>query len=106
MPKRPARSTTAADAASRVPAAPGGQAAGTDPRRAGADASSSPIDPADRHRRIAEAAYYRYVQRGTAGGDPLDDWLQAEEQVDQTLIGPSPDDNGSETPSRSRRRAN
>jgi hypothetical protein len=32
---------------------------------------------------IAEAAYFRAQQRGFQGGDPLDDWLQAEAAIDR-----------------------
>lgn len=36
-----------------------------------------------RERMIAEAAYFRAQQRGFQGGDPLDDWLQAEAEIDR-----------------------
>ncbi|HYW93425.1 MAG TPA: DUF2934 domain-containing protein [Gammaproteobacteria bacterium] len=36
----------------------------------------------ERHRRIAEAAYYRAERRGFAGGDPVNDWLEAESEID------------------------
>ena len=32
---------------------------------------------------IAEAAYYIAEQRGFSGGDPVQDWLDAETQIDQ-----------------------
>ncbi len=32
----------------------------------------------ERYNRIAEAAYLRAAARGFAGGDPLQDWLEAE----------------------------
>jgi Protein of unknown function (DUF2934) len=32
---------------------------------------------------IAEAAYYLAEQRGFSGGDPVQDWLDAESMVDQ-----------------------
>jgi hypothetical protein len=34
----------------------------------------------DRHHMIAEAAYFRALARGFEGGDPLDDWLAAEQE--------------------------
>ena len=37
---------------------------------------------------IAEAAYFRAQQRGFSGGDPLDDWLAAERQINQALPSP------------------
>ena len=36
----------------------------------------------DRHRRIAEAAYYRAERRGFAAGSEDDDWLEAEREID------------------------
>jgi len=35
---------------------------------------------------IAEAAYYRAEKRGFAGGDQMRDWLDAEAEINQTLI--------------------
>jgi hypothetical protein len=43
------------------------------------------ITPEQRHRSIAEAAYYRAQQRGFANGNPIDDWLHAEREVNSTL---------------------
>lgn len=36
----------------------------------------------EREKMIAEAAYYRALQRGFEDGDPVGDWLDAEEEVD------------------------
>jgi hypothetical protein len=41
----------------------------------------------DRHASIAEAAYFRSEHRGFAPGHELEDWLAAEEEVDQRLTG-------------------
>ena len=51
--------------------------------RSGAAAPSEEgaISPEERHRIIAEAAYYRAEQRRFLGGDPLQDWLEAEAEV-------------------------
>jgi hypothetical protein len=38
-----------------------------------------------RHRMIAEAAYLRAERRGFKGGDPLEDWLAAEAEIDEVL---------------------
>lgn len=38
-----------------------------------------------RRQMIAEAAYLRAEKRGFASGDPLDDWLAAEREVDTRL---------------------
>lgn len=40
----------------------------------------------DQRRQLIEtAAYLRAEQRGFSGGDPMDDWLQAESEVDAML---------------------
>jgi hypothetical protein len=44
------------------------------------------IDPDLRHRMISEAAYHRYVERGYSDADDLDDWFQAEADVDHLLL--------------------
>jgi hypothetical protein len=49
--------------------------------RAAAASEDGPISPEERHRIIAEAAYYRAEQRRFMGGDPLQDWLEAEAEV-------------------------
>lgn len=41
----------------------------------------------DRHASIAEAAYFRSLRRGFVPGYEIEDWLAAEEEVDQRLIG-------------------
>jgi len=44
------------------------------------------IDPATRHGLIAEVAYARYAARGYVTGHELDDWLQAEADVERRLL--------------------
>jgi hypothetical protein len=39
------------------------------------------ISAEERHRLIAEAAYERAQRRGFIGGDPVADWLEAEQDV-------------------------
>jgi len=39
----------------------------------------------ERHRMIAETAYFLAEERGFAGGDPVADWIEAERKVDQQL---------------------
>jgi hypothetical protein len=51
-----------------------------------AEGSQSEIDPELRHRLISETAYRHYVERGYADGGDLDDWLQAEAEVDHYLV--------------------
>ncbi len=45
------------------------------------------IDPEIRRQMIARAAYYRAEQRGFAGGSQLQDWLDAEAEIDRMLAG-------------------
>lgn len=48
---------------------------------------SQQISSEERRRMIAEAAYFRAVQRGFNGGDSLDDWLAAEREINRRLPG-------------------
>lgn len=43
------------------------------------------ITPAERNRMIAETAYYRAERRGFQGGDPVQDWLDAEAEINRIL---------------------
>lgn len=43
------------------------------------------ITPELRRHMIQEAAYLRAEQRGFANGDPVNDWLAAEKDIDQLL---------------------
>jgi hypothetical protein len=47
--------------------------------------ANSAVTPDERHRMIAEAAYRRAEQRGFTDGDPLQDWLEAETQIEMQL---------------------
>lgn len=47
------------------------------------------ITPEERHYMIAEAAYFRAQQRGFQGGCPLQDWLEAEREIDQRHFLPA-----------------
>jgi hypothetical protein len=40
------------------------------------------LTPAERHRRICDLAYRRAEQRGFAPGSEVEDWLEAEREVD------------------------
>ena len=44
-------------------------------------------NPQIRHDMIACAAYYRAEKRGFSGGGELEDWLEAEVEIDRTLSG-------------------
>ncbi len=46
---------------------------------------SATVMSAERQRMISEAAYYLAEQRGFSPGDEMEDWLQAESQVNASL---------------------
>ena len=43
------------------------------------------IDPEERYNRVAEAAYLRAEHRGFLPGSELQDWLDAEAEIDKLL---------------------
>lgn len=45
----------------------------------------STVTPEDRWNMIADAAYYRAEKRGFVGGDPAEDWLAAEAEIDAQI---------------------
>ena len=59
-----------------------------EPRRIKAiSVTVTPRHREDRHASIALAAYFRSESRGFAPGHEFEDWLAAEEEVDQRLLG-------------------
>jgi hypothetical protein len=66
---------------------------GTNPTRTGEVHLPVPVpgkpavNPQIRHDMIANAAYYRAEKRGFSGGCELEDWLEAEAEIDRTLTG-------------------
>jgi hypothetical protein len=62
--------------------------AGTSPGRASTDlpASQAGIDAERRQQLIAEQAYLLAEQRGFQGGDPCQDWAEAEKRVNEILL--------------------
>jgi hypothetical protein len=48
-------------------------------------ASTPEVSADERQHMIAEAAYYRALQRGFQGGDSIEDWLAAEREVNRLL---------------------
>jgi len=51
-----------------------------------AEGAQDTIDADLRHRMISEAAYHRFSERGYADGYDVDDWLQAEAEIDHLLL--------------------
>jgi hypothetical protein len=43
------------------------------------------VAPEERHRMIAETAYFLAQERGFTAGDPVSDWIEAERRVDRRL---------------------
>lgn len=43
------------------------------------------ITPEQRYRMICDAAYYRAERRGFVGGNPYEDWVAAEAEIDALL---------------------
>ena len=60
--------------------------AGQAPDQPFAEGAQDAVDPDLRHRMISEAAFRRYTERGYADGYDLDDWLQAEAEVEHVIL--------------------
>ena len=56
------------------------------PAPAGGPERRAPLPPEERRRMIAEAAYYRALHRGFAGGSQDQDWRDAEAEIDALLL--------------------
>lgn len=65
-----------------------GKSAGKTRRRETASASAPGISAQVRQAMIAEAAYFRAQQRQFAPGFDVDDWLAAEQAIDELLSAP------------------
>jgi hypothetical protein len=54
-------------------------------------ASTSPLDPNARQQMVAEAAYYLAERRQFESGQDMDDWLEAERQIETAIAGQGSD---------------
>lgn len=87
--------TTTGKSSKRKTATPSGRtakaapatAAKTTAGKAAKKPAAAEITPEQRHQLIAEAAYLRAESRSFDAGDPIDDWLQAEQEIDARLTG-------------------
>lgn len=52
----------------------------------GVERHGAGLDAAERQRLIAEAAYLMAERRGFEAGDPAQDWINAEEEVNRRLL--------------------
>lgn len=59
-------------------------------RREGEAQAQFNVDPELRVKMISEAAYFLAEHRGFSGGDPVQDWLVAESEIDVSLRDGSP----------------
>jgi hypothetical protein len=80
MAKRERRSGKTASPRRTAGAPQSGRKRGVAAGPAGTEPSPA-ASPEARHRMIAEMAYYRAEARGFVGGDPVQDWLEAEVEV-------------------------
>ena len=67
---------------------PAGKTAATQPRAATARPrakKANGVSAEERRRLIAEAAYFKAERRGFAEGGELDDWVEAEAEIDALL---------------------
>lgn len=86
----PAQKASPSKPAARPPkAAPVEPSFRASPNPEAAEAVYPRISPEERHRLIAETAYYRASQRGFSGGAEVEDWLAAEAEIDNKLLRPS-----------------
>jgi phasin family protein len=67
---------TASKASAKKPAAKKAVAPATKPA-----GDKTAVSPLERWRMIAEAAYYRAEKRGFVGGNPMEDWAEAEKEI-------------------------
>ncbi|MFN7086988.1 MAG: DUF2934 domain-containing protein [Burkholderiales bacterium] len=82
-----ARPGKKAEAASRAKTKAGKSVAGyAVGKQENAPRNAAETAAAERHRMIAEAAYYRALRRGFHGGSDLEDWLEAEAEIDKMLL--------------------
>lgn len=56
--------------------------------KSGATGEGVPAPAGEQRRLIAEAAYYRALHRGFEGGDPVQDWIDAEREISRQLPSP------------------
>lgn len=76
--KSPTRATT--DRKSATPSVSADKTVQKPPAKASA---RQPVTPLERWRMIGEAAYYRAEKRGFFGGNPMEDWAAAEQEIDE-----------------------
>jgi hypothetical protein len=81
------RKTSAGEGESGAPAAPKAAAARKKAAALSSGGNAVQLTPEERQRYVAEAAYFIAERRGFAAGGDVEDWLQAEAEIDQMLAG-------------------
>jgi hypothetical protein len=76
--------------ATRVPEAPRAPDLPRSATKRKPPAAKAAVLPEARYRMVAQAAYFIAERRGFAGGDPVQDWLLAERQVEALLAEAKP----------------
>lgn len=81
------KSTAGAPPVKKIQLRPGKPVDSNGPLGPGANTAppAAAVGSEARRVKIAEAAYYRAEQRGFAPGCEIDDWLQAESDIERTL---------------------
>lgn len=74
---------------SRKPSTAKRRARGEPKARAATPVRRATASPDERRAMIAQAAYYRAERRGFAPGGELQDWLEAEAEIDRSLGEPT-----------------
>ena len=85
--EKPSRARSATKTADPGSKKPGKSRASKATAQTVAAPGESSVTPEQRYRMVAEAAYHHAERRGFVGGDPLNDWLLAEKEVDKLLNG-------------------
>ncbi len=89
--KAAAKPATRKTAGTDIPTAPKAAAKTAAPRKKSAPLASGgnavQLTPEERQRFVSEAAYFIAERRGFAADSHVDDWLQAESEIDQMLAG-------------------
>lgn len=81
----PKKAATTGKAATKTPTAAKVAPKRAAKPRAATTAKPSAVAPEQRRNYVEVAAYYIAARRGFAPGDPLQDWIQAEAEVDRLL---------------------
>lgn len=86
-PAKPKTAKAAAPAVARQPAAEKRSTIKKPGTKAAKGNGQTTLTPEQRFQMICDAAYYRAERRGFVGGNPHEDWLAAEAEIDAMIKG-------------------